>query len=67
MKRRADSDDDVPALAVSPSVGHYTTGFSAIIKDGLPVEPVSNVGPIGFVTRRPSLAVLKRLKKRTKE
>lgn len=54
--------DEVPALSVGPSTGHYSTGFSAVIKDGKPVEPVSNVGPIGFVTRRLSRTALRRLK-----
>lgn len=67
MKRRGDyPDDDIPALQVSPSTGHYSTGFSARIEDGVPVEPVSAIGPIGFVTRPITKAALKRLQRTRK-
>lgn len=60
--KRADYDDEWPPVP-DMTIGHYTTGFSARIEDGVPVEPVSGVGPIGFVTRRPTAAVMKRLRK----
>ncbi len=57
-------DNDRPALSVSPSLGHYTTGFSARVdEDGRLMEPVSSLGPIGFVTRPLTKAALRRLKR----
>ena len=62
MTRGDRVEEDIPGLDVGPSTGHYTTGFTAIIKDGKPVEPVSALGPIGFVHHRLSAATLKRLR-----
>ncbi len=56
-----EDDQDVPGYNATLPSGHYSTGFSAVIKDGKPVEPVSTLGPIGFVTHRLSAATLKRL------
>lgn len=58
--------DEQSAIRVSPSLGHYATGFSAVIKDGKLQEPVSSLGPIGFATRPLSAAALKRLNRKTR-
>lgn len=66
-KRRAE-DEDVPALAVSPSLGHYSTGFSVRLDDkGNMLEPVSSLGPIGFVTRPLTAAAWKRYRAKQKK
>lgn len=66
MKRADYDDQNAPGYEASLPTGHYATGFSAIIKDGIPQEPVSTLGPIGFVTRPLTPAALKRLKKARK-
>lgn len=66
MPRGDRVEEDVPALDVGPSLGHYSTGFSAIIKDGKPVEPVSTLGPIGFLTHRLTVSAWRRYRRQQK-
>ncbi len=64
--RQVEYDDDVSGIGISPSVGSYAVGLSARIEDGKPAEPVSTIGPIGFVTKRLTVAAQRRLRKAKK-
>lgn len=66
MARGDRVDDDVPALDVGPSLGHYSTGFSARIEGGKLVEPVSSLGPIGFLTHRLTVSAWRRYRRQQK-